>query len=401
MVNRIHDFVGKLQQPSVVRHVEEVLSAMADPQASSFHGPGPVSINLDVTTACNYKCDHCIDFEILNTGEAHGQDTLLESLVTLSLAGLRSVILIGGGEPTVYPHFVNIVRAIKLLNLQCAIVSNGGRPARLAAVADQLTPGDWIRLSLDAGTEETFIAMHRPLRGVTLHGICEMVAEAKKINPEVRWGFSYIVSWPGLTGPNLVPLMTNTAEMARATVLAKESGFDYITFKPMLQRDSDGAETIRWPAGEAGERLRAEINAQLDQANEYEDESFSVLESLNMGKAALDSDNRLHLEDPLRNQPKNCYMHFLRQVLTPTGLYGCPVYRGNSKDQLGGPDAFAGIPRLLATLESTRAHVGTFDARYECRNVACLSNAANWWIDSLSKSGQSPQVGVELDDYYM
>ena len=26
----------------------------------------PISINLDLTTACNYKCDHCVDMDILN-----------------------------------------------------------------------------------------------------------------------------------------------------------------------------------------------------------------------------------------------------------------------------------------------------------------------------------------------
>ena len=36
----------------------------------------PISINLDLTTACNYRCDHCIDWDILNTKHRHDEETL-------------------------------------------------------------------------------------------------------------------------------------------------------------------------------------------------------------------------------------------------------------------------------------------------------------------------------------
>ena len=31
----------------------------------------PLSLNLYLTTACNYACDHCIDWDILNSKEKH------------------------------------------------------------------------------------------------------------------------------------------------------------------------------------------------------------------------------------------------------------------------------------------------------------------------------------------
>ena len=39
----------------------------------------PISINLDLTTACNYACDHCVDLDILNTGIRFDHDKLLAS----------------------------------------------------------------------------------------------------------------------------------------------------------------------------------------------------------------------------------------------------------------------------------------------------------------------------------
>ena len=75
----------------------------------------PMSINLDVTTACNYRCDHCIDWDILNSKWKHDEDDLRASLAQMAARGMRSVILIGGGEPTVHPRFVEFVKFLKEL----------------------------------------------------------------------------------------------------------------------------------------------------------------------------------------------------------------------------------------------------------------------------------------------
>ena len=90
----------------------------------------PLSINLDLTTACNYACDHCIDLEILNSGIAYEEQALRASLKEMAARGLKSVILIGGGEPTAYPGLASFVRVLKGPALQAAVASNGSRNDR-------------------------------------------------------------------------------------------------------------------------------------------------------------------------------------------------------------------------------------------------------------------------------
>ena len=76
------------------------------------------------------------DYESYNTGVKHNEDELRESLRHLAGRGMRSVILIGGGEPTVYPRFVDMVRYLKQdLGQQVAVVSNGGRNDRILEAA--------------------------------------------------------------------------------------------------------------------------------------------------------------------------------------------------------------------------------------------------------------------------
>src|SRR5690606_23766241 len=91
-------------------------------------------------------------------------ETLRAQLGEMAARGLRSVILIGGGEPTLYPGFTDFVKYLKELRLQVAVVSNGSRNDKILEIAPYLEEGDWVRLSLDSGTNETFQRMHNPSR---------------------------------------------------------------------------------------------------------------------------------------------------------------------------------------------------------------------------------------------
>ena len=66
--------------------------------------------------------------DILNTGIKFELDNLKKSLLNLIENGLKSVIIIGGGEPTVSPYFFDIVNLLKEKRIQIGIVTNGSRP---------------------------------------------------------------------------------------------------------------------------------------------------------------------------------------------------------------------------------------------------------------------------------
>ncbi|MCB9890013.1 MAG: radical SAM protein, partial [Planctomycetes bacterium] len=121
-----HDFTGKLRQPSLLPRVHDYVAWQRERRAALARGEAgpampdwaPLSINLDLTTACNYRCDHCIDWDILNSPIKYDYARLEQSMTEMAARGLRSVILIGGGEPTVYPGFESMVRHLKTLGLQ-------------------------------------------------------------------------------------------------------------------------------------------------------------------------------------------------------------------------------------------------------------------------------------------
>jgi sulfatase maturation enzyme AslB (radical SAM superfamily) len=391
MTHAIHDFTAKLRQPSLLPEVSayvhwrrEALRARAEGRTEPEPpGRAPISINLDLTTACNYRCTHCIDWDILNTPNKHRAEELRRSLAWMASNGLRSVILIGGGEPTLFPDFAGFVAFLKELRLQVAVVSNGSRGDRLLAAAPHLEEEDWVRLSLDSASNELFVAMHRPTNPkCDLDSICAWIPRIKAANPKPRLGFSYIISWAGASRDGEA-IHENIHEIAAAAARAKEAGFDYIAFKPVLERRPDGAEVMDPEHAEAElNAVLARVRAQIEEARRLADERFSVYESINL--RVLEQGNWREFT----HQPRTCHMQALRQVLTPTGLYNCPAHRGVEKAKIAGPEAWAGAEggagRAVAEI------LERFDASHECREVTCLYNAVNWWIEKAIREPSGP-----------
>jgi hypothetical protein len=406
----VHDFASKLCQPSTLPRLREYVDWQIEWRRARAEGRSldeapaspdvaPISINLDLTTACNYACDHCVDMEILNTGIRYEHDRLMRSLDELASRGLRSVIVIGGGEPTVYPKFAESIRHMKALGLQVGIVTNGSYMDRILGIADCLGGRDWVRLSLDAGSDATFQAMHKPKRPIALDEICAGVPPVKRRNPAVAVGFSFIIVWADCEA-NGAGIHPNVDEIVLAAELARKHEFDYISYKPFLTRARrNNAEIVGLTQQERRvDPVMAEIRRQVDLAKSHETERFKVLESTNL---------RVLENGTYRNytqQPRNCHMQYFRQVLSPLGLYNCPVYRHVPQALIGDKHAYTDAASVERTQRSTLRIVETFNAADECRDVTCLYNHANWFIERLIEEPDALdrlQAGAERGDYFL
>lgn len=409
-LTNIHDFASKLTQPDAIESLKRYVhwqvgrrnrvdAATLGDRESPVPDFAPISINLDLTTACNFACDHCVDMDILNTGQRYDHDKLLESLRIMAGRGMRSVIVIGGGEPTLYPKFAETIRFMKSLNLQIAIVSNGTGNAKIAEVADCMDRADWVRLSLDSGTDPTFQKMHKPRKAVTLEEICARVPDIRAANPDLTVGFSYIVTWRGAF-VNDTDILENLHEMAQAARLARDSQFGYIAFKPFLTRDEiNNAEVIGIEEREDRlDEVVRRIRAQVRLAQALADEDFRVIETTGL-KAMLAGKRRT-----LTHQPRECHMQYFRQVLSPLGLYNCPVYRNQPHGQLGDKHANADEAGFAQTRQAVAQRIRDFNATTTCEKVTCLYNDVNWWIESLIQDADKLE-GLKVNgcppDYFL
>jgi hypothetical protein len=258
--------------------------------------------------------------------------------------------LIGGGEPTLYPGFADFVRFMKEeLGLQVSVVSNGSRNNKILEAASYLESGDWVRLSLDSARNDTFQRMHNPTpKTLTLDEICSWVPKIKGENPDFDFGYSFIITWKGAQRDD-VKVVENIDEIVEAAHRARDAGFNYISYKPFLERAEDGAE-IMDPA-KAEEDMRrtvVRIRSLVDEAKTLERPGFRVMESTNLRMLEEDSWR------DLTKQPTTCHMQALRQVLTPLGTFNCPAYRGVDHARVGEKDAYKDFVAARSTAERWR-----------------------------------------------
>ena len=95
-------------------------------------------------------------------------------------------------------------------------------------------------------------------------------------------------------------------------------------------------------------------------------------------------------------------MQALRQVLSPLGLYNCPAHRGVEKARIARQGRVRRRPRRAARPRAaTAAILDRFDASHECREVTCLYNGANWWleraVDGRRRARRGPTLARDED----
>jgi hypothetical protein len=257
---------------------------------------------------------------------------------------------------------------------------------------------DWVRLSLDAGTETTFVASHRPKTAISLEAILNHAQDLKARNPAVDLGYSFVIVWEGIT-VNDHELCQNVHEMTAAVELAQRHGFDYVSFKPCLIRlEGSQKESLLDNVQRTREaQIVDTIKTNLDVAKAASDGSLKILESVNL-RAMLRGRIR-----EIKRQPRRCHMQFFRTVVTPTGIFHCPAFRGVEKAKIAEYDGYTDRARFDASLDTVARSIESFDAERECGVVACFYHHVNWWMDDLIQSnrGIDDISAVEDDNFFL
>jgi len=99
-------------------------------------------------------------------------------------------------------------------------------------------------------------------------------------------------------------------------------------------------------------------------------------------------------------QPRECHVQQFRQVVTPQGVFACPAHRGNERSRVAGSSAYATPEAFRETAEATQAQIQRFNAAFECREITCIYNDANWWLEDLIESGD-PIQQLDAADFFL
>jgi tungsten cofactor oxidoreducase radical SAM maturase len=167
---------------------------------------------IEPTRACNLKCHTCIRNVWENQG-GHMKMEIFHSLMDQvgEFPQLKRVIFLGFGEPFVHPNILEMIRLVRLRDLEVTIVSNGlllDRPILQELV--QLGV-DRLVVSLDGVTPETYAGV----RGASLAQVLDNIRNLNEVKAELASLF------PAL-GIEFVALKSNISELDRMSELASK-----------------------------------------------------------------------------------------------------------------------------------------------------------------------------------
>jgi radical SAM protein with 4Fe4S-binding SPASM domain len=181
----------------------------------------PIHIELGTGPRCNFNCVFCFTaFQKRNT-YVLDRETFLKIMRDSAEAGVRSIGILGDGEPTLNPALIEAVQLGHALGLDIGLATNGLLLDEAASRA--LLPHlVWIRFTTCAGTPETFARVHRiPERNFAT--VLENIARAVAVRREL--GLSTTI------GMQMVLVPENIEEARDAARLARSLGVDYFTAK--------------------------------------------------------------------------------------------------------------------------------------------------------------------------
>jgi len=251
----------------------------------------PVMCQLDLTNICNYNCIFCTNKNKPNL-EPNAElsfdmaKSILDQLSVLAIVGLEFT---GGGEPLEYPYFRFIVEYGTNLGFQLGLITNGGK---LGQFADILSHFCWIRVSIDASTEDTYYNIKK-----TKMPDLSIISQLKSVT----------------TGASFIVVKENVHEMYSFALMAKQLGFDNCRFS--YNHDLEDGNSYYEP-------IKSEIMSQLNEAESIEGlKVFSLKDRLNIW------------------QPKTydyCYYSDLAIIITADAkVYNCCEWKDDSNGCLG------------------------------------------------------------------
>lgn len=209
-----------------------------------------VVTELDLTNKCNNRCPGCCGVNENNIELTREQvNNIINNLKDMNNKG---VILSGGGEPLISPHFEYAVKKIRENGMKVGINSNG-----LALDENKanliIENCEYLRISLDAATSEIYEKTHGMPKNAFEKVIenCKMFSRLKKQErKDISFGIGFLTS------------IDTVCDMEKFVVLCKEIGADFAQFRPFIGDTTDITDTY------------------LKFKEKYEDENFSVKASL-------------------------------------------------------------------------------------------------------------------------
>lgn len=265
----------------------------------------PIYVEISPVGACNHRCTFCgVDYIGYQNIKWETQ-LLKERLTEMASLGIKSVMFAGEGEPLLHKELDDIIEHCSKVGIDSSITTNFVM-LNEKNVLKIFKNASWLKVSINAGTKETYSKVHR-----TKEADFDKVLENMKLAVKTKKEHNLKCT----IGAQMLLLPENKDEAIILAKTCKEIGLDYVVIKPYSQHLF--SKTKQYEG--------IDYKPMLDLGNELEklnDENFNVVFRSNTMKK-LDGGHSY----------KKCYStpYFWAHMMADGDLYGCSAYLQQSK----------------------------------------------------------------------
>lgn len=266
----------------------------------------PIYVEVSPYGGCNHRCTFCaldymgyenvgLDFNILKS-----------AISNMASNGVKSVMFAGEGEPLLFKDLDLIVEHCSKVGIDTSLTTNFV-PSHKRAVQRYVENCSWIKVSLNAGTAETYANIHQ-----TTEKDFERVMENIKNAIEYKNKNNLNCT----IGVQMLLLPDNQHETVLLAKKCKELGVDYLVIKPYSQHlfsETDKYENIDYSSM---------MNLE-DEVTAVSNENFSVIFRANTMKKYV---QKSQAYDKCHSTP-----FFWGYIAADGKVFGCSAYLGDDK----------------------------------------------------------------------
>lgn len=219
----------------------------------------PIYVEIGPINSCNHKCVFCALDYLKSKGSAIDKDVLINNLKDMAEFGVKSIMFAGEGEPLLYPHLPEAIEKAKKFGMDIAITTNGSQLSeeKIKSILKHLS---WIKISIDAGTKETY---------AKIHGCKE--EDFSRLLSNIRFACNYRKehNLSCKIGCQILLLEDNIGEVEELILKLRDIGTDYIALKPYSQHP-DSINRMGFDINKHGKNL-------INLSNKYSSDGFQVI----------------------------------------------------------------------------------------------------------------------------
>lgn len=238
----------KIDSHKLMYHPERVAQLRAATTWEEAKEVYPIYVEISPVGACNHRCSFCaLDF-IGYQNSMLDTDRLLKTMKEMSLLGVKSTMAGGEGEPLLHKDINGIVEGAWHYGLDLAFTTNGILLDKL----EMLEWCKWIKVSINAGTKETYAKIHGT-KEKDWDKVWENLKQAVQRKGDCTIGVQSLL------------LYENCGEMFALADKCKDIGVDYMVIKPYSQHKS----SINLNDIEYGQYMQASMDAGLMSSKDF------------------------------------------------------------------------------------------------------------------------------------